>query len=196
METTLLISVIFLNVVLLLVLGFLGFLIYKLLKERNTNPIISDPQQTTPNSIPSQPDYHPEIQKRMEELKFSKVTTENIFCPYHPEEPGEVQCGICARYFCARCVRPMKSIYFCKEHMALFLRSQWQEVLTLKTNSDDPEAGVRLYERKKEIFENNKIPSYVETHYKIDVEGDFIETYLVVYAQEEQVNEMKSLLEK
>lgn len=192
METTLLVSVILLNVVLLLVLGFLGFLIYKLLKDRQTPTTQAAPTTTTNKPENS---YHPEIQKRLDELKFSKVTTENIFCPYHPEEAGEVQCGICHKYFCARCVRPMKSIYFCKEHMALFLRSQWQEILTLKTSSEDPEAGVRLFEKKLEIFKDKQLPSYVETHYKIDVEGDYIETYLVVFAQEEQIEEMKKLLE-
>lgn len=193
METTLLVSVILLNVVLLIVLGFLGFLIYKLLKDRQapSTPIAGEPSATSKPET----NYHPEIQKRLDELKFSKATTENIFCPYHPEEAGEVQCGICHKYFCARCVRPMKSIYFCKEHMALFLRSQWQEVLTLKTSSEDPEAGVRLFEKKQEIFKEKQLPSYVETHYKIDVEGDYIETYLVVFAQEEQIEEMKKLLE-
>lgn len=192
METTLLVSVILLNVVLLLVLGFLGFLIYKLLKDRQPTTTQAAPT-TTVNKAEN--NYHPEIQKRLDELKFSKVTAENIFCPYHPEEAGEVQCGICHKYFCARCVRPMKSIYFCKEHMALFLRSQWQEVLTLKTSSEDPEAGVRLFEKKQEIFKEKQLPTYVETHYKIDVEGDYIETYLVVFAQEDQIDEMRKLLE-
>lgn len=188
METTLLISIILLNVVLLGVLGFFAFIIYKLVKERNSSPTpVTEPEKAISK-------FHPEIQKRIEELKFTNSIQEDIFCPYHPQEAGEVQCGMCARYFCSRCVRPMKSIYFCKEHMALFLRHNWQEVLTLKTSSDDPEAGVRLIDQKQRIYSENQLPTYIETHYKIDVDSDFIETYLVLFAQEAQVEQVKEHL--
>lgn len=188
METTLLISVIVLNIILLLVLGFLGFLVFKLIREKN----LIKPEETHKAAESSR--FHPDIQKRLDELQFTSPVTEDIFCPYHPQEAGEVQCGMCARYFCPKCVRPMKSIYFCKEHMALYLRHQWQEVLTLKTSSDDPEAGVRLVDKKQEIFTKYQIPTYIETHYKIDVDSDFIETYLVLFAQDDRVEQVKEHL--
>lgn len=192
MESTLLISIVVLNIVLLIVLGLLGYLVYKLLSERKLNT------QTTYPERPQKPfdHYHPEIKKRLQEVEFTNPVTENIFCPIHPEEAGEVQCGMCGKYFCNKCIRPMKSIYFCKEHMAIFLRNQWQEILTLKTSSTDPEAGVRLYDKKQLIFHEYEIPTYIETHYKIDIDSDFIETYLVLYAQENQVEQVKELLEK
>ncbi len=185
METSLVLGLILLNIVLLTVLGFFGFLIFKMLRDR---------QQTQNLQQPSP--YHPEIQKRLDELSFTSPYKDDIFCPYHPQEPGEVQCGMCARFFCPKCVRPMKSIYFCKEHMALYLRSQWQEVLTLKTNSNDPEGGVRLYEQKQELFTTQQVPTYIETHYKIDVDGDYIETYLVLFAQEDQLTEVQKYFQE
>jgi len=192
METTLLISIVILNIVLLIVLGLLGYLVYRLLSEKKSI------NQTAPSETPKSAyeHYHPEIKKRLEGIEFTNPVAENIFCPIHPEEAGEVQCGMCGKYFCNKCIRPMKSIYFCKEHMAVFLRNQWEEILTLKTSSSDPEAGVRLYDKKQLIFTEHKIPTYIETHYKIDVDSDFIETYLVLYAQENQAEQVKELLEE
>lgn len=194
MDTTLALGLIFLNVILLLVLGFFSFLVYRLLKDRQT--VIPQENLPTPQvKASASSSYHPEVQKRMDEVTFTNPVRDDIFCPYHPTEAGEVQCGMCARYFCARCVRPMKSIYFCKEHMALYLRNQWKEVLTLKTSSSDPENGVRLYDQKQQIFIEHQIPTYIETHYKIEVDSDFIETYLVLFAMEDQVEEVKKYLE-
>lgn len=183
METSLVLGLILLNIILLVVLGFFGFLIYRMLRER----------QVKTDSLTESKKYHPDIQKRLDDMDVTFTTPfkEDIFCPYHPQEPGEVQCGMCARYFCPKCVRPMKSIYFCKEHMALYLRSHWEEVLTLKTSSADPENGVRLYEHKQQLFEKQHIPTYIETHYKIEVDDDHIETYLVLFAQENQLVEVK-----
>lgn len=193
METSLVLGLILLNIILLVVLGFFGFLIYRMLRDRQIK-IDQSAEPSPPLHATSH--YHPEIQKRLEEVTFTNPVREDIFCPYHPQEPGEVQCGMCARYFCSKCVRPMKSIYFCKEHMALYLRSQWQEVLTLKTNSDDAEAGVRLYEQKQQLFNEEQIPTYIETHYKIDVDGDSIETYLVLFAQEVQHSQVKEYFQE
>lgn len=193
METTLLISIIVLNIVLLGILAFFAFLIYKLIKDRSiANTTEAENTPTPIAKITTK--LHPDIKKRIDELEFTNPVPEDLFCPYHPQEPGEVQCGMCARYFCSKCVRPMKSIYFCKEHMALYLRSQWLEVLTLKSSSDDPEAGVRLFEKKNEAYLQKQIATYVETHYKIDVDSDFIETYLVLFAQESQQEEVKNLI--
>lgn len=195
MNTTLAIGLIVLNIILIIVLGFFGYLMYRLLKERQQPQLVQTtiPEPTQENSTTH---YHPEIKKRMEDVAFTNPVKSDIFCPYHPTEPGEVQCGMCARYFCSRCVRPMKSIYFCKEHMALYLRNHWTEVLTIKTNSSDPENGVRLYERKQQLFIEQQIPTYVETHYKIEVDSDFIETYLVLFAMEENVEEVRKYIEQ
>ena len=67
------------------------------------------------------------------------------------------------------------------------MKYDWDEVLTLKTSTQDPEQGVRLFDAKKEIFQNDDIPTYVETHYKINVDQDYIETYLVLYAQKDSI---------
>lgn len=87
-------------------------------------------------------------------------------------------------------------MHFCKEHLPLIMRFDWDEVLTIKTSTADPERGVRLYDVKKQVFEHKNIPTYVETHYKINVDQDYIETYLVLYAIKENVESVRKTFDE
>lgn len=183
MDNITLTLILFTNIVLVLVLGAFAFLIYKLLKDK---------KEGTPVNAPgSQPDYHPAILERMKKVQKVKARRPDLFCPNHPEEPGEVTCGICDKLFCKNCIKPFKSLHFCREHLPLVMNHQWEEVMTVKTSTQDPEHGVRIYETKKEIFEKEDLPTYIETHYKINIDQDHIETYLVVFAIAEQLGKIK-----
>lgn len=170
------------NVFIAALLGVLVYFIVKLVKD--------DRNRKSENaSLPTS--YHPEIEGRIQELKSLRPVSRDLFCPNHPDEPGEAQCAICDELYCKACIRPFKSLHFCKEHLALIMRHDWAEVLTLKTSTTDPEEGVRLYDRKKAVFRDHGLPTYVETHYKIDVDSDHIETYLKLFAIDDQVDETK-----
>jgi hypothetical protein len=76
----------------------------------------------------------------------------------------------------------------------LIMRHEWDEVLTIKTSTADPEHGVRLFDAKKKLFEEMNLPSYIETHYKINLENDYIETYLVLFTVKENVDVVRANL--
>lgn len=174
MDNTALILIVITNLSIVLILGALTFLIYKLLKQSNT-------RKQTDEEL--NPQYHPAIKQRMKDLSTLKLQRSDLFCPNHPSEPGEVNCGICDRLFCRVCIKPYKNLHFCREHMPLIMNNEWVEVLTVKTSTQDPEEGVRLYDEKKRIYQDLDIPTFIETHYKINVDQDFIETYLVVFSK-------------
>lgn len=138
-----------------------------------------------------QNEYHPEVLKRMKDIEKVKHKRAELFCPNHPEEPGEVSCAICDHIFCKSCVKPFKTMHFCKEHIPLVMQNEWDEVLTIKTSTNDPEQGVRLYDIKKQLLQDENIPTYIETHYKINVDHDHIETYLVLFGIKENIPELK-----
>ncbi len=154
------------------------------------------PSPTSPATESSHPDiskseFHPAIIERLKGLEKVKPKRAELFCPNHSEEPGETMCAICDKIFCKACIKPFKSLHLCKEHLPLIMRYDWDEVVTIKTSTQDPEQGVRLYDVKKEIFEEDDIPTYVETHYKINVDQDYIETYLVLFAQLELIERVR-----
>ena len=185
MDNTALILIVITNLSIVLILGALTFLIYKLLKQNNARNQAGEVEEFNPQ-------YHPAIKQRMKDLSPLKLQRSELFCPNHPAEPGEVSCGICDRLFCRVCIKPYKNLHFCREHMPLIMNHEWVEVLTVKTSTQDPEEGVRLYDEKKRIYQDLDIPTFIETHYKINVDQDFIETYLVVFSKLdnlEQVNQ-------
>lgn len=193
MEQTALILIILTLLLLVVIVGLLTFLLYKVFRQNNS--FINPPAIKT--GEPSHPDisrseFHPDILARLKNLETSKPKRADLFCPNHSEEPGETMCAICDKLFCKSCIKPFKSLHFCKEHLPLVMRFDWDEVITIKTSTHDPEHGVRLYDVKKEIFEKDNIPTYVETHYKINVDQDYIETYLVLFAQVESIEMVKS----
>ena len=197
METTALILIIVTLFLLVIIVGLLTLLVYKLMKQP---PIVAAPPQKDSSQAPhpdiSKSEFHPAVLERIKDLEKIKPKRADIFCANHAEEPGEVTCAICEKLFCKACIKPFKSLHFCREHLPLIMRNEWIEVFTLKTSTQDPEDGVILYAEKKKLFEESNIPTYVETHYKINVDHDFIETYLVVFSMEEHQTAVKSHLMK
>lgn len=181
MENILLTLVIVLLVILIIVLITAVLFAFKLLPKLQ-DKAVSD-------------NFHPEIKKRMSEsqkLKEKLILEAN--CHLHPSEPSEAACAICDDYFCKSCIKTYENKNFCKEHSSLFLNYKWKDVFTLKSTPNDPEAGVRLVEWKKEIWKKESTPLYIQTHYKIDVDGDEIESWVVLFAPEIEADKIKSRL--
>jgi hypothetical protein len=197
MESTAIFLIIVALFLLVIIIGFLSLLIYKLLKQQtistNSSVIKSSIEPNLPDAIRSQ--IHPGINERLLELKKIKPTRSDLFCPNHSDEPGEANCAICDRLFCKTCIKPFKTMHFCKEHLPLIMKHDWDEVLTIKTSTSDPEQGVRLFDVKKNIFRDDDIPTYIETHYKINVDQDYIETYLVLFAIKERITTVREKFE-
>lgn len=186
MENITVILLVFTNVLIVLILGLFAFFIYRLLKQQN------QPRHDQPTQVPTEShQYHPAVLERFKEAEKIKKRKPELNCPNHADEPGEVVCAICDRLYCRACIKPFKTLHFCKEHISLMMRHDWEEVLTVKTSTTDPEHGVRLYDRKKEVFERDELPTYIETHYKINVDQDYIETYLVLFGIKEQLTDLK-----
>lgn len=189
MENTALILIIITLFLLVIIVGLLTVLIYKLMKQKES-PLSKASGDASPA------EFHPAIVERMKGLEKVRTKKTDLFCPNHPEEPGEVLCAICDTIFCKSCIKPYKSMHVCREHLALVMRYDWEEVLTLKTSTTDPEQGVKLYDVKKELFLKEDLPTYVETHYKINVDQDHIETYLVLFGIKENVDSLKEKLKE
>lgn len=192
MENTALILIVVTLFLLVIIVGLLSVLIFKIMKQP---PVVISPSNPPTGEAPhpdiSKTELHPGILERMKEMEKVKPKRNDLFCPNHTDEPGEVVCAICDKLYCKACIKPFKTMHFCKEHLPLIMRHDWDEVLTIKTSTSDPERGVRLYDIKKKVFEDKNIPTYVETHYKINVDQDYIETYLVLFAIKENVESVR-----
>jgi hypothetical protein len=73
-----------------------------------------------------------------------------------------------------------------------------QTIDSLKENVYLKEKMLTKYETPylKQLFEKDDLPTYVETHYKINVDHDYIETYLVLYGMKEKIEDLKKRLQQ
>lgn len=190
MDHVLLTLVVVLLVVLIILMGSIVFLGFKLLKEHSAVKVNTPPSSETDK-------FHPEIQKRMNEAKKLKEQLMiEATCHLHPKEPSEGACAICDKHYCKSCLKAHENLLFCREHVNIYLNFKWSDVFTLKSTPDDPEAGVRVVEWKKKTWEELSIPLFIQTHYKINIDGDQIESWVVLFSRETDKDEVSRRLKE
>ena len=128
--------------------------------------------------------------------KKKPVATENSYCENHSNEPSKGSCAICENGFCETCLRDWEGVNFCPEHLKLVSENKWVGITNIKTTPNDPEAAMYVYNFKKEQWKESKIPSYIVTHYKINFEGDHIESYVMLFVRSQDEDVLKERIVK
>ncbi|MBY0416368.1 MAG: hypothetical protein K2Q18_19490, partial [Bdellovibrionales bacterium] len=163
--------ILFLLLLVLMLIAIIGIVIVKLLlsakKETNTWPVTLAPQPE------SQLDLKSKFKKLSEE-----TVVEKYYCENHPDEPSVGSCLICENVFCEKCLIEHEGMFFCKEHFRVFANNKWKQITDVRTTPHTPEEGLYIYHFKRHIWKEEKIPSFVLTHYKINIEEDFIESFI------------------
>ena len=117
-------------------------------------------------------------------------------CTNHPQIPSAGLCAICNEAFCEDCLREHEKLQFCPEHYQLFINHKWKVLDSIVTTPDKPELAYHLYSFKDDSWKESKTPSYIITHYKIDVESDHIESHIKLFAREEEIQSLKAQIKK
>lgn len=141
--------------------------------------------RTTNNSDDSTP------QTRQDILEI--LGDNDAFCKLHPKTEASGTCAICLGSFCETCIKNHETLMFCPTHYKVFLEHKWQDIQTVKTTPNNPHDGVQLYEYKKELWTNEEIPAYVMTHYKLNYEGDYIESYIMLFVRDIDVDRVAKI---
>ena len=87
-------------------------------------------------------------------------------------------------------------MHFCKEHFRIFANSKWHQITDVRTTPDTPEEGLFVYNFKRDIWKDKNIPTFVMTHYKINIDNDFIESFVQLNVREEDVEKLTKEIEK
>ena len=118
-------------------------------------------------------------------------------CQNHEDRHGHGLCAICMEAFCEECLIENEHLHFCREHYMLFCENQWEVIETIRTNPDKANESMYLYEFKGHIWDQEKLPSIVTTHYQINTENNEIESQISLMVprekQEKLALEIKSL---
>lgn len=187
----------------LILMGIVLYLGYNLLKSKleNDRKNNSGPQYQLHDEVIARlkevninPDELKKDSKSQKKNKNLLAINEEYYCSHHPSELSAGTCVVCENAFCSHCLKSHKSLHFCQEHLQLFLTNKWAQVASVKTNPEETEEGVYLYKLKRDLWLNEKVPSYMETQYKIDIDTDYIESFVALYVREKDLEAVQKRL--
>ena len=182
--------ILFMLFIILLLIAIIGIILFKF--------IFIKPQLHTQSTtvlkenVVADVTENSKVFKKLSEEKIS----EKYFCENHPDIPSVGACLICEDVFCEKCLIEHDSLNFCKEHFKTFANNKWKQVTDTRTTPNTPEDGLYIYHYKRHIWKAEKIPSFVLTHYKINIEEDFIESFIQLNVVEEKADELLEEIEK
>ncbi len=163
-DTLLLILLILLIIIVLCLLALVIFILWR--SGFLNSKTLSDPDMPAPSVIEA---YH---------------------CVHHPENNAVATCAICEESICETCHKDWEGIHLCPQHFELYGLHTWLEIAQIKTSPRAPEKGHKLYHFKHKIWHDEKIPAYLVTYYKINVENDYVESWVTMYAREEDADQL------
>lgn len=104
-------------------------------------------------------------------------------------------CSICEKELVENDYFNVESLHLCREHFNTYSASDWIPITNERTTSETPEKGVYIYNFKKKVWKDDKIPTFILCEYKIDVTNDLIETYVQLYVQKERELDLRERLQ-
>lgn len=189
----LIVTLLIILIVLLMVLIAIAiFLVYKF--------VLKNQQESKPSSSPTSvstqnpENFNDNVPSRSQKPKFH--ITEKSHCPNHKENTPVGTCLICEEAFCEECLIEHESLYFCKEHFRTYADNKWEKITDILTTAETPEASMHVYDFKRDLWQFEKVPTFVLTHYKINVAEDIIESYVQLHVRENEVQELSKRLLK
>lgn len=106
-------------------------------------------------------------------------------CSDHPDIPAYKQCALSGEYLCQNCITKQSDVWVGKKYMDLYLDTNWEELLMISNTEDNKDSIQKIMEKKRGLWEGESLPVIVQGHYKINVENDDIESYMVILVRPE-----------
>ena len=169
----LIIIIILLTLLIILTLILIGFIVFLFIKK-------------LPLVVANQSQSKQELQKGPVQSQY--------FCINHTEIHSTGICNICERPFCTKCLKEYDKLFFCFEHSMTYLENKWEVLDTVMSDPNDSTVGEYLCKFKEDIWKED-IPSYIVTHYRINVEHDYIESFTSLYVNVKIATELSNRLE-
>lgn len=171
--------------IIFLLMGGMIFILYKLLMS-NKQPIA----QVAPTVL------EPVVADKFAHIKRPEIIVEKFQCHNHPDKESVGSCLICEEVFCESCLVEHESMHFCRDHFRIFANSKWKQITDVRTTPDTPEEGLFIYSFKKDMWKEKNLPTFVMTHYKINIDNDYIESFIQLNVREEDAETLSIELEK
>lgn len=188
--TTVLIAIIAFLLGVLISVALYVKLLKKFVDQNAQSQSAAPPEGTTQATLVA-----PETPKEITKTIKTKIAAESQ-CQNHEDRKGHGLCAICMEAFCEECLVEHEHLHFCREHFLTFNDTDWEIIETVRTNPEEADKTMYLYEFKGYLWDEEKLPTIVTTHYQINTESDQIESQVSLMVpqqnQEKLAYEIKS----
>lgn len=178
LQDNLITIIVFLVLLIFVLMGAMILILFKLLTRPKRETLLET--KFSPPSVSSTSKSNP----------AEDPIVERHYCIHHTDAPSVGSCLICEEVFCVDCLIDHESMHFCKEHFRTFASYKWKQITDERTTPDTPENGLYIYNFKRDLWLNKNIPSFVMTHYKINIENDYIESFIQLNVREDDVEKL------
>lgn len=158
---------------------FIGVLVYKLPKR---------PPEPKKNS--DGPEPPPQTKKDQ------YIDPTLMMCVNHPERQAQGVCAISQEAICEACIREDEGLIISVDHFRTYLEAQWVVLDKVRATPEDTSASAHIYRLKKKLWSTKEIPTLVSTHYKIDVDTDQIESHIHFLVREQERDDLQTQLDE
>ena len=107
------------------------------------------------------------------------------YCANHSLEKAVALCAVCSKCLCDECSSGAENLYFCSDHFQTYIDHEWVTLTNIKTTPDNPTQGIALYQFRDDLWNKSEIPTFIVTHYRINIENDYIESYVQLHVRKE-----------
>jgi hypothetical protein len=189
------IFLVLLIVLIALLIVFIGLLAYfgnRFLKLKEQNKVVEKPVSLLHNykdSVKAQPIpvVDPEVITSLRATPKKEVA-QSVYCIDHPEVFSQGRCAISYEPLCENCISKQEDILIGRKYLDLYLDNEWSE---LKMIREDKEVRKTYLAIKRKLWDDESLPVLVQGHFKINVEDDQVEQYIVISSREEDVDRVR-----
>lgn len=176
-------------VILIGVLGYFGNRFLKLKENERHNNLNQKKTDTSADELkidlpithkPIDPDVLTALRSTgVKEEKFS------LYCKDHPDVVFSGKCAISGDAYCEHCLTKQGDIKIARKYLDLYLDNEWPEVFMVPSLPENEDLKKRILKVKSELWNEKSIPVIVQGHYKINVQSDEIEEFVVILSRNE-----------
>lgn len=193
MEQTLLLIVIVLVFILVLFLGALTIIGMKFLKLKESQKNQIAPTEKLEEKVEEKEVFKkvsPEVLKSLR--SNAKYQTQKAYCVDHASEISVGVCSISGESYCEHCLATYNNMKFAKKFLDIYLSSDWPELTTIAETIGNKDLIERIYKAKKELWLERALPVIVQGQYKINIDTDEIESFVVILTRIEDQETIKN----
>ncbi|MDA8792384.1 hypothetical protein N9N67_04015 [Bacteriovoracaceae bacterium] len=114
------------------------------------------------------------------------IQSQTGYCVDHPDQIGIGVCAISNELYCEHCLVQFDTFKISKKFQNLYLAYNWVQVYSVPEKSDGSRDLIqKIWKIKDSIWQENEIPIIIQGQYKINVENDLIESYIVILSRQD-----------